>query len=48
MYNQSNRTDKYIKDLFSISFMVILVIVVYVFRGDISYFITEKIVYKNN
>ena len=47
MESQSNKSNKNIKDFFKILFMFSLVIIVYIFKGDISYFITEKIVYKN-
>lgn len=36
------------KDSTKIIFMFLLVVVVYIFRNDISYFLTEKIVYKNS
>ena len=48
MESQSNKSNKNIKDFFKILFMFSLVIIVYIFKGDISYFITEKIVYKNS
>lgn len=46
--SQTDKTSKNIKDFFKILFMLSLVIVVYIFKEDISYFITEKIVYKSS
>ena len=48
MNSESNKLDKNLKDFFKIIFLFSLVVIVYIFKGDISYFITEKIVYKNN
>ena len=48
MESQSNKKNKNIRDFFIIIFMFSLVVIVYIFKGDITYFITEKIVYKNS
>ena len=48
MESQSNKLNKNIKDLFKILFLFSLVIIVYIFKNDISFFITEKIVYKES
>ena len=48
MDSQANKLNKSMKDFFKILFMLALVIFVYIFRNDISYFITEKIVYKDS
>ena len=48
MDSQSNKLNKNLKDFFKIVFMLSLVIIVYIFKNDISFFITEKIVYKDS
>ena len=48
MSSRSNELNKNLKDLFKIVFMFSLVLIVYIFKEDISYFITEKFVYKSS
>jgi hypothetical protein len=36
------------KDIFKISFLLILLIIIYIYRVNISNFITDEIVYRNN
>lgn len=48
MNGQSNQLNKNLKDFFTIIFLFSLVIIVYIFKNDISFFITEKIVYKDS
>ena len=48
MTSQSNKFNKDLKDFFKIIFMLSLVILVYIFKNDISFFITEKLIYKES
>ena len=43
-----NNNGDIMKDLTKIGVMFLLVLIVYIFRNDISYFLTERIVYKNS
>ena len=48
MDSKSNIINKNIKDFLKIIFMLLIVLIVYIFRKDITYFIMEKIVYKSS